>query len=123
MNTLCKLFLMCVLFLFGIKAHGQTTNELNRMINESLLAYIHKWQVYVDQGIASPTVLENVCLQTDHYPPYFKFDQRILDMNPEQCSMANLQYNKAWRKKQKKGIGRKYDIFPANFFCLIAMSV
>lgn len=92
------LIILCFFFSF-IKA--QEGNQLNEMINESLIAYLDNINKYVEKGIIVKDYPEKLHIVIDVYPLNFLFNDSILRMKLNYISLTNLN---PYKQKLKKGV-------------------
>jgi len=92
------LILLSISFLY---VKGQDINQLNEMINESLIAYLENINKWVREGIVSDEYPKSVHIVVDIYPPDFSFNDSLCKMNTNRVSLTNMA---PFKKKLKKGV-------------------
>lgn len=85
----------------SIYLQGQNLIGLEDCIKNGLMLYVEKNKEYLDKGIIREDYFNNLYFSTDHFPPHFPFDWRILDTPINYISLNS--YTK-YTKKLKKGI-------------------
>ena len=93
-----RLFILSFFFFVFLDTHGQE-NQLNTMVNESLLFYLENINDYVERGIINKGYTKNLYIVLDVYPLNFSFGEKITEKNLNYISLTNtLPYKKALKK-------------------------
>lgn len=83
------------------KCQIQKNNQLDQMINQSLVSYLAKINKYVEKGIISNKYYNNLFIDIDAFPPHFEFDNNVKIANLNTITINNIS---AHKKKLKKGV-------------------
>lgn len=81
------------------KCQRQKKNQLDKMINQSLVSYLAKINEYVKKGIILNKYYNNLLIDIDAFPPYFELDNKVKIAN-----LSTINNISAHKKRLKKGV-------------------
>ncbi|MBD8388710.1 hypothetical protein [Dysgonomonas sp. BGC7] len=91
--------LTIILSFISILLVGQTNNQINEMINNSLLSIVEKERNFEKKGIVTSYYIENLYILTDNLPLNFVFSDSVNNINFKKASLKDIPV-----KNLKKGI-------------------
>jgi len=80
---------------------GQDINQLNEMVNESLIAYLKNIEEYEKTRRFAGDYFKNIHIVVDIYPLNFLFNDSLMKINANRVSLTNMA---PFKKKLKKGV-------------------
>lgn len=91
--------LIIILSFISIPILGQENNQINEIINKSLLSIIEDKKMFESKGILTPYYIENLYILTDDLPLNFMFSNSMKNTNLKTSLLGDIP-----KKKLKKGI-------------------